>query len=892
MVVTFVRVARRWARRLPPSARAYLLRLLRRVPWPPTVRNALRDVARRSVEPARAGATGRPPRPPFLGERPVAPDDPDFAAWAARQPTAEMLTAQAPARLAALRRRPLISVLMPVHDPDLELLAQALRSVDTQLYPDWELCLADDASRDAHVRAALEVHADAHAERVRLVRLAENRHIAGATNAALEMAAGDFVAFLDHDDVLTPDALLEVAEALQEDPPADIVYSDHDVLGPDGLRRHPNFKPDWSPELLLSYMYFGHLKVYRTALVREAGGMRPGYEGAADYELALRLVERTERIRHVPRILYHWRAAPSSTARDPRLKPQGFESGRRALDEALQRRSIPATAEWPEFARRNGIGAFRVRFRPTPDTPVTIVIPTRDRVELLRACIRSIEEKTAHRAFELLVLDNDSRDEETLDYLRALRHRVVACPGPFNFSALANRGVRETRTEHFVLLNNDTRVVSPEWLDELLGWGRRPGVGAVGAKLLYPDGRIQHAGVLLGTHGLTGHAFQPRMDDDGLLEYQAYAHVARNYLAVSAACMLSHKTAFEATGGFNERDLKVGWNDVDYCLRLREHGYRVVFTPYATLQHLESQSRGDDKDQAEVRYMLDHWRRYVERDPFYNPNLSRLDGGFRPQADPQEHRCFYYAPAEGQQVPPRPSPTHRLAAVLEQCGPWQSRFQVEGEAVGGPYDFVADERITRLRGELDLAGRRVLELGCLEGGHSVALSRLGPRELVSVEGRAANFVRCCVVKTVFGLDNVRFAFDDVRHVTLERYGRFDAAVSMGVLYHLPDPHVLLGHLAELTDVVYLSTHYANDRYPEHGPEAELKTPHGRRRGRLYQEYGLADPLSGLDPRSFWPYETELLDMCRAAGFADIKVMARDDAPAGGTASWIELALRK
>jgi GT2 family glycosyltransferase len=889
MVVTFVRVARRWARRLPPSARATGVRLLRRAPWPPALRALLRDVARAAAAPAPAVA---PPRPPVPGEHPVAADDPDFAAWAARQPSAQVLAAQASVRLAGLRRRPRISVLMPVHDPDLEQLAEALRSVDAQLYPDWELCLADDASRDARVRAALEAHAASHPDRVRLVHLAQSGHIAGATNAALERATGEYVAFLDHDDVLTPDALLEVAEALQDDPPPDVVYSDHDVLGPDGLRRHPNFKPDWCPDLLLSYMYFGHVKVYRTALVREAGGLRAGYEGAADYELALRLVERTQEIRHVPKILYHWRAAPSSTARDPRLKPESFESGRRALADALRRRAVPAAAEWPDFARRNGIGAFRVRFEPAPDVPVTVVIPTRDRLELLRACIRSIEEKTAHRAWEILVLDNDSREPETLEYLRRSPHRVVPCPGPFNFSALANRGVREARTEHFVLLNNDTRVLGPEWLDELLGWGRLPGVGAVGAKLLYPDGRIQHAGVLLGTHGLAGHAFQPRPDDDVRLEYQAYAHVARNYLAVSAACMLSHKAAFEAAGGFNERDLKIGWNDVDYCLRLRDRGLRVVFTPWALLEHAESQSRGDDKDPAEVRYMLDHWRRYVERDPFYNPNLSRLDGGFRPQADPQEHQRFYYPPPAAGRAPFAPSPTHKLAAVFEACGPWQSRFQVEGEAVGGPYDFVADARVTRLRGELDLAGKRVLELGCLEGGHSVALSRLGPRELVAVEGRAASFVRCCVVKNVFGLDNVRFAFDDVRQVSPERYGRFDVAVSMGVLYHLPDPHVLLANLAALTDVVYLSTHYANDRYPEHGPESELETPAGRRRGRIYREYGLADPLSGLDQHSFWPYEDDLREMCRAAGFANIKVMARDDAPAGGTASWIELALRK
>jgi GT2 family glycosyltransferase/SAM-dependent methyltransferase len=890
MLVSITRVARRFARHLPPSARAAGTRLLRRAPWPEAVRDALREAARASLVPLDAGVLPSGPASP-LGH-PAAPEDAEFAAWAARQASPEALAAEAPRRLAALRSRPLISILMPVHDPEPDLLAQALRSVDAQLYPAWELCLADDGSRDPRVRALLEAHASTHKDRVRLVRLDQSGHIARATNAALALASGPFLGFLDHDDELTPDALLEVAAVLADDPAADIVYSDHDVLGPDGLLRHPHFKPDWCPDLLLSYMYVGHFKVYRAALVRELGGMRDGYEGAADYELALRLSERTQAIRHVPRILYHWRAAPRSTALDPRLKPEGFASGRRALGEALRRRGVGAEAEWPDFARRAAIGAFRVRFDSAPDVPVTVIIPTRDRLELLRSCIRSIEERTTHKRFEILVLDNDSREPDTLEYLRRSPHRVVPCPGPFNFAALANRGVREARTEHFVLLNNDTRVSSPDWLGELLGWGRLPGVGAVGAKLLYPDGRIQHAGVLLGIQGLAGHAFQARIDDDARLEYQAYAHVARNYLAVTAACMLSHKTAFEAAGGFNERDLKVGWNDVDYCLRLRERGWRVVFNPYATLEHLESQSRGDDKDPAEVRYMLGRWRTYVERDPLYNPNFSRLDGGFRPQADPHEERRFFYAPAASERAPFTPSPTHRLAAVFEQCGPWQSRFQVEGETIGGPYDFVADNRVTRLTGELDLAGRRVLELGCLEGGHSVALSRLGPRELVSVEGRAASFVRCCVVKNVFGLDNVRFAFDDVRQVTPARYGRFDVVVSMGVLYHLPDPHVLLANLAELTDVVYLSTHYANDRHPENGPQAELDTPLGRRRGRLYQEYGLADPLSGLDQHSFWPYETDLLEMCRASGFVNVKVMARDDAPEGGTASWIELALRK
>ncbi len=237
------------------------------------------------------------------------------------------------------------------------------------------------------------------------------------------------------------------------------------------------------------------------------------------------------------------------------------------------------------------------------------------------------------------------------------------------------------------------------------------------------------------------------------------------------------------------------------------------------------------------------------------------------------------------------APNAPIEAIFAQCGPWQSRFNIDGVVLGGPYDFVADPRIARLQEEISVEGKRVLELGCLEGGHSVALSRRKPRELVAVEGRPANYVRCCVVKNLFGLDNVRFRLDDVRKVSIERYGRFDLVVAMGVLYHLPDPHVLLSNLRALSDDVYLNTHYANDRHPRNSPEAELLTPWGRHRGRRYHEYGLADPLSGLDEASFWPYFDDLLSMCGSAGFGDCKIMARDDDPAENTSSWVEIRMR-
>ncbi len=609
--------------------------MLRVVPLPETLKTALRRAVR--TPPAVAHGAVVP------GRYPASPEDPDYAAWLALHAFGEDAAQAARARLDTLGWRPLLSVVVPVRDPDLRHLELALASVEAQIYPEWELCIADDASTNPEVPRFLQDYAVRPA-RVRYTRLRCHQHIAGATNAAIGLARGEFLAFLDHDDELTPDALLEVASLLQDDPGADLIYSDHDILDEHGCRRSPRFKPEWSPELLLSYMYFGHLKVYRTRLVKALGGLRAGFEGAADYDLALRLVEQTDRIRHIPKVLCHWRAAPSSMGRTTQTKPYSFESGRRAVEEALQRRGIAGAAGQPEFAERAGIGVYKVQFRAARDVPVTIVIPTRDRVDLLRDCIESIETKTTHRAYEILIIDNESREKATRDYLARSPHRILPFEsgGRLNFAAMINHGVAATRTEYIVLLNNDTLVIAPEWLDELIGYGRLPGVGAVGAKLLYPDGRIQHAGVVLGIHGLTGHAFQPRLDDQTPLEYECYAHVARNYLAVTAACMLTRRSVFDEVGGFDDGNLRVAWNDVDYCLRLREHGYRVVFNPYARLYHLESQSRGDDKDPAEIRFMMAQWKHYIDGDPFYNPNLSRRDSEFRIKTDPGESRFFYY----------------------------------------------------------------------------------------------------------------------------------------------------------------------------------------------------------------------------------------------------------
>ena len=382
------------------------------------------------------------------GTHRVSADEPDYAVWAQHNIIDEHLLRT---RLAMLRQKHLISVIVPVHDPEPAHLERALQTVEMQLYPHWELIIIDDGSSNPAIPAFLERYA-ARRSNVRYRRLPSSRHISGATNAALAQADGVFVAFLDHDDELTPDALLEVAEIIETSPNVDVIYSDHDVLGVDGALRSPCFKPDWCPELLLSYMYFGHLKVYRTALVRAVGGMRDGFEGSADYDLALRIVERTDQIRHISKILYHWRAAPRSMALTSENKPESFESGRRAVEEAARRRKIALNAEQPPFAQHAKIGVYRLRFADTREIPVTIIIPSKDRAALLRRCIASIERKTTHRAYQILIIDNESQEPETHDYLSRCPHRVIRYEngGFFNFAAMVNlRG----RAERYRLLS-------------------------------------------------------------------------------------------------------------------------------------------------------------------------------------------------------------------------------------------------------------------------------------------------------------------------------------------------------------------------------------------------------------------------------------------------------
>lgn len=511
------------------------------------------------------------------------------------------------------RKRPLVSILMPVYNPPERLLRDAIESVLAQYYENWQLCICDDASSDPRVRAVLDEYAELDS-RIDVRFSGTNSGISGASNGALALSRGEYVGLLDHDDELTPDALFEVVSTLQESDP-DLIYSDEDKRDAEGRLHAPFFKPDWSPDLLLSTMYTSHFSVYRKSIVDELGGFRIGYEGSQDYDLALRCSERAGSIAHIPRVLYHWRVAPGSAAASTEAKPYAYSAAERALTDALQRRGIAGTCLMTEAP-----GFYRIKRDIVEPGLVSIIIPTRDRVELLRSCISSIESLTDYPSYEILIMDNGSTDPETIEYLSASSHRVIRDDGPFNYSRLNNVAAEAAHGEYLLFLNNDTEVLVPEWMSAMVEHAQRPQVGAVGAKLLYPDGRIQHGGVVLGLGGPAAHAFTSVDPYDPRLFN--VPNIIRNTSAVTAACLMVRASVFEEIGGFDEKALPVSYNDIDFCLRLRRRGYLVTYTPYAAVRHYESVSRGPFPGWQEATYMVGAYRREIERDPYYSPNLT------------------------------------------------------------------------------------------------------------------------------------------------------------------------------------------------------------------------------------------------------------------------------
>jgi GT2 family glycosyltransferase/SAM-dependent methyltransferase/uncharacterized protein YbaR (Trm112 family) len=590
---------------------------------------SLMQSARRRVSEAPLPALPSPVSPPSAHEI--------YQRWLTQNPDDK------PRRIEVGKDGPVFSILLPVHNTPRQFLSELLQSIAGQTYPNWQLCAVDDGSKTEEPFSLLKQFAAKHS-RVSLKRLSTCQGIGVATNEALAMARGDYVCFVDHDDVLNVNALAVLAETLGQHPDADVLYGDHDLLLSDGTRDDPRLKPSWSPELLLSFMYWGHLKTYRRQLVVEAGGLRPEFRGGEDYDLALRLSEKTDRIIHMPAVLYHWRKHPLSTASGGGQKDYSIRSGLKALQEHVDRRGIPATVVLPEHCARAGIGLFKLQFHFESYPLVTIIIPTRDRLELLRKCIATLEQVTTYPNYEIVIVDNGSREEATLEYLRRSKHRVIsrALHGEFNFSALVNEGAKAAHGESLLLLNNDIEVIQPDWLHELVGYTRIPGVGAVGATLLYPDGRIQHNGVVLGHEALTGHYFQGEANYPHDLGFLSYKIAVRNVAAVTGACLLTPRALFEQSGGFDQTNLRVAWNDVDYCLRLLTRGYRVVINPHALLVHHEGLSRGDAKNEAEVYYMLRNWRDLIKNDPYYHPFFSRTGRNFSLRLDPREEEALFY----------------------------------------------------------------------------------------------------------------------------------------------------------------------------------------------------------------------------------------------------------
>jgi glycosyltransferase involved in cell wall biosynthesis len=569
-----------------------------------------------------------------LERKPKTPSQ-DYAKWIAQFDTATPAARAGLRReLRLLRKHPLISIILPVYNPDLRHLEAAIDSVRQQIYEHWELCLADDASTDPEVRPFLEKCA-APDSRIKLTFRDRNGHISACSNSALELATGEWCALLDHDDAFAENALAFVALEIESHPNAGLIYSDEDKIDEGGTRSNPFFKPDWNPELFLGQNYINHLGCYRADLLRQIGGFREGFEGSQDYDLALRCVERLrpEQVRHIPRLLYHWRMIGGSLAAIPDAKPYAKEAARRAIAEFGKRTGLQGTVvPCPENAESHRF----IHALPQPAPMVSIIIPTRDRVELLKRCVESIRSRTEYAPLEIIIIDNGSVEPATLDFLRAIEQEKVGVifeGSPFNYSRLNNRAAADARGDVLVFLNNDTEIDDAGWLTEMTSHAARAEVGAVGARLWYPDGTLQHGGVILGLGGVAGHAFPhiPR----GHPGYFNRAMLQQNCSAVTGACMAVRKTVFEELGGFDEENLGVTFNDIDFCLRLTQRGYRVVWTPYANLIHHESASRGHQRTQEEQReferavaYMQQTWGAQLLRDPFYNPNLSLNPPGF------------------------------------------------------------------------------------------------------------------------------------------------------------------------------------------------------------------------------------------------------------------------
>lgn len=527
-----------------------------------------------------------------------------------------------------LEYNPLMSILIPVYNVSRKYLKECLDSILKQTYQNFEICIVDDCSTNEETIATLEEYVKKDS-RIKVKRRDENGHISKATNDALDMVKGEFICLVDNDDTLAINALYENVLLLNQHKDADFIYSDEDKLDSHGSRCEPHFKSDFAPDTLLGINYICHFSVLRTELVREVGGFTVGLEGVQDHDLFLRVTEKTNKIYHIPKILYHWRMIEGSTASAIEAKGYAIEKGIQAIKNALARRNQTANVSSVDNST-----VYKVEYTYEKEPSVSIIIPTRDLADITDNCLKSIYELTDYTNFEIVIIDNNSKEEKTFEMFQKYEKqysnfRVVKADMEFNYSAINNLGVDTCNSDVIVLLNNDTEVITPSWLKIMVGYAIQEHIGAVGPKLLYPDMTIQHGGVLLGLgNAVAAHAFisHPR-EDEGVY---GRLKIPYNYSAVTAACLAVERKKFLQVGGLEE-NLKVAYNDIDFNLKLLSKGYYNLFVPQVELIHYESKSRGLDTTSEKYRlfiqennFMYEKWSTYIENDPYYNKNFSRM----------------------------------------------------------------------------------------------------------------------------------------------------------------------------------------------------------------------------------------------------------------------------
>lgn len=539
--------------------------------------------------------------------------------------------------IASFKKYPKISIIMPVYNVEEKWLSACINSVLNQFYENWELCIADDNSDAAHVKPLLKKYEEADS-RIKVVYRDVNGHISEASNSALKIATGDYIGLLDNDDLLPDFSLFEVVKCINKHPEADLIYSDEDKITENNVRTQPFFKSDWAPDTLLSTNYICHFGIYRKKIIDEINGFKKGFEGAQDYDLVLRFTEKTDKIYHIPKILYHWRMIENSTAANPASKKYAFEAGKRALEEALKRRKIKGVVHHGKVS-----GIYDIGYYIDKEDLVTIIIPTRDRTEDIKRCLESIYRHTKYTNYEIIIVDNGSRENELIELLSEYskkhqgRFRTISIDIPFNFSKINNLAAREAKGKYLLFLNNDTEVFSPEWINQMVGYAQQERIGAIGTKLLYPDNTIQHGGVILGIGGLAGHAHLDFPKND--YGYFGKLIMNSNFSAVTGACLMVSKENFEKINGFEE-SLAVAFNDVDLCLKLQKLGKNNVFLHNVQIFHCESKSRGkedtfckDRRFQSELDYMKEKWTEIIMNDPNYNVNLTLADTDYSISVD-------------------------------------------------------------------------------------------------------------------------------------------------------------------------------------------------------------------------------------------------------------------